>query len=409
MIDLQQRAMTGMTLISDDDTTTKPDQEQAFDIVEQLLTKDLEYTLEDDVEEGQCKDEQEMEEDINSLEPASLELEEMSAMHEDLTQIQSSPELEAVSILTLPTMAPEGWTLVRRPAAIRRRRSEDHDENGVSNTDAGESDAVMTYLREIGRVPMITHDREIELAQRIEMGDRDAMKQFILANLRLVVSIAKRYVGRGLTLLDLIQEGNIGLIRAVQRYDWRRGHRFSTHATWWIRQAISRAVADKGRTIRLPVYVNTALNRIRRERQRLLQELGREPTEQELADATGLDPLRMIELQSAPGAPVSLELPVGEDEEQELGDVLADTESASPEDIATTQTLKDEVQRVLESVLTPRERLVLQLRFGLGNGQAHPLEQVGRELGITRERVRQIEAGALAKLRQPPVLERLRG
>ncbi|HCF87370.1 MAG TPA: RNA polymerase subunit sigma, partial [Ktedonobacter sp.] len=166
MIDLQQRAMTGMTLISDDDTTTKPDQEQAFDIVEQLLTKDLEYTLEDDVEEGQCKDEQEMEEDINSLEPASLELEEMSAMHEDLTQIQSSPELEAVSILTLPTMAPEGGTPVRRPAAIRRRRSEDHDENGVSNTDAGESDAVMTYLREIGRVPMITHDREIELAQR---------------------------------------------------------------------------------------------------------------------------------------------------------------------------------------------------------------------------------------------------
>ena len=408
MIDLQQRAMTGTTLSLDDDTNTKPDQEQPFDIVEQLLNKDLEYTIEDDVEEGQDKDEQEMEEDINSLEPISLELEEMSAMHEDLTQIQGSPEHEAVSILALPSIAADEGTPVRRPV-VRRRRSEDQDENSVNNTDAGESDAVMTYLREIGRVPMITHEREIELAKRIEMGDREAMKQFILANLRLVVSIAKRYVGRGLTLLDLIQEGNIGLIRAVQRYDWRRGHRFSTHATWWIRQAISRAVADKGRTIRLPVYVNTALNRIRRERQRLLQELGREPTEQELADATGLDPLRMIELQSAPGAPVSLELPVGEDEEQELGDVLADTESASPEDVATTQTLKDEVQRVLESVLTPRERLVLQLRFGLGNGQAHPLEQVGRELGITRERVRQIEAGALAKLRQPPVLDRLRG
>jgi RNA polymerase primary sigma factor len=407
MIDLQKRAMTGTTLTLDD-TNPKAEEEQPFDIVEQLLSKELEYTLEDDVEEGPCKDEQEMEEDIPCLEPVSLELEEMSAMHKDLTQLPGSPELEAVSILALPAMAANGGTTVRRPA-MRRRRSEDQDENTVNNPDAGESDAVMTYLREIGRVPMITHDREIELAQRIEMGDRDAMKQFILANLRLVVSIAKRYVGRGLTLLDLIQEGNIGLIRAVQRYDWRRGHRFSTHATWWIRQAISRAVADKGRTIRLPVYVNTALNRIRRERQRLLQELGREPTEQELADATGLDPLRMIELQSAPGAPVSLELPVGEDEEQELGDVLADTESASPEDIATKQTLKDEVQRVLESVLTPRERLVLQLRFGLGNGQAHPLEQVGRELGITRERVRQIEAGALAKLRQPPVLERLRG
>jgi RNA polymerase primary sigma factor len=408
MIDLQQRAMTGMTQPLND-TTTNPDQEKAFDIVEQLLSKDLEYTIEDDVEEGPGKDEQELEEDLNGLEPVSLELEEMSAMHEDLTQLQGSPELGAVSsILTLPHVTRDGEVPARR-AAMRRRRSEDVDENTVSPTDAGESDAVMTYLREIGRVPMITHEREIELAQRIEHGDRDAMKQFILANLRLVVSIAKRYVGRGLTLLDLIQEGNIGLIRAVQRYDWRRGHRFSTHATWWIRQAISRAVADKGRTIRLPVYVNTALNRIRRERQRLLQELGREPSEQELAEATGLDPLRMIELQAAPGAPVSLELPVGEDEEQELGDVLADTESASPEDIATTQTLKDEVQRVLESVLTPRERLVLQLRFGLGNGQAHPLEQVGRELGITRERVRQIEAGALAKLRQPPVLERLRG
>ena len=407
MIELQKRAMTGTTLTLNEKDTNS-DQEQSFDIVEQLLTKDLDYTMEDDVEEETGKDEQELEEDLNGLEPASLELEEMSAMHEDLTQLQGSPELEVASVLTLPSMAADAETPVRRPA-MRRRRSEDQDENTVNATDAGESDAVMTYLREIGRVPMITHEREIELAQRIERGDRDAMKQFILANLRLVVSIAKRYVGRGLTLLDLIQEGNIGLIRAVQRYDWRRGHRFSTHATWWIRQAISRAVADKGRTIRLPVYVNTALNRIRRERQRLLQELGREPTEQELADATGLDPIRMVELQAAPGAPVSLELPVGEDEEQELGDVLADTESASPEDIATTQTLKDEVQRVLESVLTPRERLVLQLRFGLGNGQAHPLEQVGRELGITRERVRQIEAGALAKLRQPPVSERLRG
>ena len=405
MIDLQ-RAATGATLTLDDTKQMSTDLEKQYDdIVDRLLTKDLEYSEEDVEDSG--KDEQELEEDLTNLEPAPLELEEMSDMHEELTQLQDSPVLDP-SILALPTIANEETSPARRPA-MRRRRSEDADENADNTADAGESDAVMTYLREIGRVPMITHEREIELAQRIEMGDREAMKQFILANLRLVVSIAKRYVGRGLTLLDLIQEGNIGLIRAVQRYDWRRGHRFSTHATWWIRQAISRAVADKGRTIRLPVYVNTALNRIRRERQRLLQELGREPTEEELAEATGLDPIRMVELQGAPGAPVSLELPVGEDEEQELGDVLADTESASPEDIATTQTLKDEVQRVLESVLTPRERLVLQLRFGLGNSQAHPLEQVGRELGITRERVRQIEAGALAKLRQPPVLERLKG
>ncbi|GAC1405759.1 MAG: RNA polymerase sigma factor RpoD [Ktedonobacteraceae bacterium] len=405
MIDLE-RAMTGTTLTLNN-TETATGLEKPFDIVEQLLNKDLDYTQEEVEEED--KDEQELEEDLTSLEPPSLEMDDMTDIQEDLPQ--GTPELETEPLLpAIPAvaLAPETEPPARR-TVMRRRRSEEQDENAANATDAGESDAVMTYLREIGRVPMITHDREIDLAKRIENGDRDARKQFVLANLRLVVSIAKRYVGRGLSLLDLIQEGNIGLIRAVQRYDWRRGHRFSTHATWWIRQAISRAVADKGRTIRLPVYVNTALNRIRRERQRLLQELGREPTEIELAEATGLDPIRMVELQAAPGAPVSLELPVGEDEEQELGDVLADTESASPEDIATTQTLKDEVQRVLESVLTPREQLVLQLRFGLGNGQAHPLEQVGRELGITRERVRQIEAGALAKLRQPPVLDRLRG
>jgi len=406
MIDLQP-VTPGMLTLDNTQPANSELNRQYDEIVDRLLTKDVEFNED---EEGECpgKDEQELEEDIANMDTAPLELEEMPEMQEALAQLPTSPTLETVSILSLPTMGVEEITPSRR-VSMRRRRSEDADENTPNTADAGESDAVMTYLREIGRVPMITHEREIELAKRIEAGDRDAMKQFILANLRLVVSIAKRYVGRGLTLLDLIQEGNIGLIRAVQRYDWRRGHRFSTHATWWIRQAISRAVADKGRTIRLPVYVNTALNRIRRERQRLLQELGREPSEQELADATGLDPIRMVDLQAAPGAPVSLELPVGEDEEQELGDVLADTESASPEDIATTQTLKDEVQRVLESVLTPRERLVLQLRFGLGNSQAHPLEQVGRELGITRERVRQIEAGALAKLRQPPVLERLRG
>jgi RNA polymerase primary sigma factor len=405
MIDIE-RGMAGVTLPRQDADTMNADLEKQYEnIFGCLLNKDLVYT---DDSECNGKDEPELEEDISGLDSGPLELDEMADVREELAQIPGSPELESSSILALPVPSNDDAHANRR-ANVRRRRSEDSEENPVHPSDAGESDAVMTYLREIGRVPMITHEREIELAQRIEMGDRTAQKQFILANLRLVVSIAKRYVGRGLTLLDLIQEGNIGLIRAVQRYDWRRGHRFSTHATWWIRQAISRAVADKGRTIRLPVYVNTALNRIRRERQRLLQELGREPTELELAEATGLDPIRMVELQAAPGAPVSLELPVGEDEEQELGDVLADTESASPEDIATTQTLKDEVQRVLESVLTPRERLVLQLRFGLNNSQAHPLEQVGRELGITRERVRQIEAGALAKLRQPPVLERLRG
>jgi RNA polymerase primary sigma factor len=278
MIDLE-RAMTGTTLTINKSQEQKGRAEEPLDLVEKFLKKDLDYTSEDDVEESPEKHDQELEEDLASLETGPLdletgplEMEEIPDLHEELAPLSNPPELEADSVLTLPTAATEEEHPVRRSTA-RRRRSEDQDENSVNAADAGESDAVMTYLREIGRVPMITHEREIELAKRIESGDRDAMKQFILANLRLVVSIAKRYVGRGLTLLDLIQEGNIGLIRAVQRYDWRRGHRFSTHATWWIRQAISRAVADKGRTIRLPVYVNTALNRSRRERQRLLQEL----------------------------------------------------------------------------------------------------------------------------------------
>jgi RNA polymerase primary sigma factor len=397
-----KRAMMGTTLTLH--TMKNTDPEKPLEMIEQLLAQDLSAIPVDDT--ALAKDEH-PEANEENLQDTPLEMEEVSDLHTDLPTAPV-PEASPVKLPAKPAAKASAARAPMRRQPTRRRRSEDHDEQAQNPADVGESDAVMTYLREIGRVPMITHDREIELAKRIEDGDPDAMKQFILANLRLVVSIAKRYVGRGLTLLDLIQEGNIGLIRAVQRYDWRRGHRFSTHATWWIRQAISRAVADKGRTIRLPVYVNTALNRIRRERQRLIQELGREPTEEELAEASGLEPGRMVELLSAPGAPISLELPVGEDDEQELGDILADTDSASPEDVATTQTLKDEVQRVLEAHLTPREQLVLQLRFGLGNGQAHPLEQVGRELGITRERVRQIEAGALAKLRQPPVLELLR-
>ena len=295
MIDLE-RAMTGSTLTLNN-TEVATGLEKPFDIVEQLFSKDPDYTQEE-VEEAE-KDEAELEEDLTSLEPTSLELDDLPEMQEDLPP--ETPEMDTEPLPAIPAiaLAPETEQPARRNTMMRRRRSEEQDENAANSTDAGESDAVMTYLREIGRVPMITHDREIDLAKRIENGDRDARKQFVLANLRLVVSIAKRYVGRGLSLLDLIQEGNIGLIRAVQRYDWRRGHRFSTHATWWIRQAISRAVADKGRTIRLPVYVNTALNRIRRERQRLLQELGREPTEIELAEATGLDPIRMVELQAA--------------------------------------------------------------------------------------------------------------
>jgi RNA polymerase primary sigma factor len=343
--------------------------------VDQLLAADVDI-VDDDEEEARVQEDEEIEHDVRSM------------------------ETDSAPLMDLPDPGESTSARLRRAQAAA---------NAAERGEAAEVDAITAYLREIGRVQMLSHAQEIDLAKRIEAGDKEAVQQFVLANLRLVVSIAKRYVGRGLSLLDLIQEGNIGLMRAVQRYDWRRGHRFSTHATWWIRQAISRAVADKGRAIRLPVYVNTALNRVRRERQRLVQEWGREPNETELAQALGMDVERLHELEAAPGTPISLELPVGEDEEQELGDVLADEASTSPEEAATVRTMKAEVQEVLEDVLTSRERLVLQLRFGLGNGHTYPLEQVGRQLGITRERVRQIEAGALAKLRQPKVLDRLRG
>ncbi len=354
-----------------------PEIEELSDLdaaVEQLLAADVDI-VDDEEEEARVREDEAIEKGLHAM------------------------ETDSAPLVDMPDEADAGPARLRRVQEVAR---------AAERGETAEVDAITAYLREIGRVPMLSHAQEIELAKRIEAGDKEAVQQFVLANLRLVVSIAKRYVGRGLSLLDLIQEGNIGLMRAVQRYDWRRGHRFSTHATWWIRQAISRAVADKGRAIRLPVYVNTALNRVRRERQRLVQELGRDPTEQELADALGLDVERLHELGAAPATPISLELPVGEDEEQELGDVLADETSTSPEEAATTRTMKQEVQEVLEDVLTPRERLVLQLRFGLGNGHTFPLEQVGRQLGITRERVRQIEAGALAKLRHPKVLERLR-
>jgi RNA polymerase primary sigma factor len=360
----QQNDMPAKTLEPEDVDNT----------VDQLLAEDIDI-VEDAEEEEQIQQDEELEEELHALETDSLPVTEL-------------PDLGDAS--------EEHLTRAERLARAAERG------------EAAEVDSITAYLREIGRVPMLTHEQEIELAQRIERGDPEATQMFVLANLRLVVSIAKRYVGRGLSLLDLIQEGNIGLMRAVQRYDWRRGHRFSTHATWWIRQAISRAVADKGRAIRLPVYVNTALNRVRRERQRLVQELGRDPTPEELAEAVGIAADRLHELEAAPGTPISLELPVGEDEEQELGDVLADEASQSPEDAATVRTMKEEVREVLQEVLTPREQLVLQLRFGLGNGHTYPLEQVGRQLGITRERVRQIEAGALAKLRQPSIAERLR-
>jgi RNA polymerase primary sigma factor len=273
-----------------------------------------------------------------------------------------------------------------------------HEVEGVED-EAGADDALATYLREIRPVPLLTAPQEIDLAQRIEAGDEDAMQHFILANLRLVVNIAKKYQGRGFSLLDLIQEGNIGLMRAVQKFDWRRGFRFSTYATWWIRQAITRALAERSRTIRLPILMGQAITKVRDASERLTQRLGRDPTEEEVAEELGVTVNELDEMLRSSAAPVSLETPVGEDETDVLGDLLPDENAVAPEERAFERTLKEEANHALEETLSNRERLVLQLRFGLGDGQVYPLEKIGEQLGLTRERVRQIENEALRKLR----------
>ncbi len=271
------------------------------------------------------------------------------------------------------------------------------------------TDLVQTYLREIGSVRLLTVAQEIELAKRIEAGDQAAIQEFVLANLRLVVSVAKKYLGRGLSLLDLIQEGNIGLMRAVHKYDWRLGYKFSTYAVWWIRQAITRAIADKSRTIRLPVHMGEALSRMYSVAQQLTNELGREPTDEELSAALGAAAAEVHQALTATRPPISLEAAVGEDEEGELGDFIVDEADKGPDERAYEHIIKEETRQILEEVLTPRERLVLKLRFGLGNGHVYPLEKIGATLGITRERVRQIEVQALHKLRHPRVSRRLGG
>jgi RNA polymerase primary sigma factor len=263
------------------------------------------------------------------------------------------------------------------------------------------SSEVGQYLRDIRGYARLTAEDEVRLAKRIEQGDRDAVQQFTLGNLRLVVSIAKHYVGRGLPLIDLIQEGNIGLMRAVERFDWRRGNKFSTYATWWIRQSITRAIADKGRTIRLPVHVHEAISRINQAQQRLLQLLGREPTEREIALATGMDEERLLEVQHAMRLPTSIDHPLGEDEEVCIRDFILDPDSVEPDRALGEGLSRAAASRMLVDMLDPRERLVLEMRYGFATGHASTLEEIGQSLGVTRERVRQLESRALSKLRQP--------
>ena len=261
-------------------------------------------------------------------------------------------------------------------------------------------DPVRMYLKEIGRVELLTHDEEIDLAKRMEMGDESAKKRLAEANLRLVVSIAKRYVGRGMQFLDLIQEGNLGLIKAVEKYDYSKGFKFSTYATWWIRQAITRSIADQARTIRIPVHMVETINRLIRTSRQLLQELGREPLPEELAKKLDMPVDRVREIMKISQDPVSLETPIGEEEDSHLGDFIQDEHVQIPVDAATYTLLHEQLMEVLDT-LTDREQKVLRLRFGLDDGRPRTLEEVGREFNVTRERIRQIEAKALRKLRHP--------
>ena len=261
-------------------------------------------------------------------------------------------------------------------------------------------DPVRMYLKEIGRVPLLSADEEIALAKRMEAGDEEAQKELAEANLRLVVSIAKRYVGRGMLFLDLIQEGNLGLIKAVEKFDYNKGYKFSTYATWWIRQAITRAIADQARTIRIPVHMVETINKLIRVSRQLLQQLGREPSPEEIAEAMEISVERVREIMKIAQEPVSLETPIGEEEDSHLGDFIEDQDAPAPAEAASFMLLKEQLEEVLDT-LTEREERVLRLRFGLDDGRARTLEEVGQNFGVTRERIRQIEAKALRKLRHP--------
>ena len=351
-------------------------------------------------------------------------------------------DLEAEAVAEPEPELPEAATVAPPAPGKRPRAARGEAEPGTADAvrperpgEAGVSDPVRMYLKEIGKVPLLTAAQEVNLAQRIEAGLEAAgrlavsngsltpleeenlesilgdglwaKRQLIEANLRLVVSIAKRYVGRGMLLLDLIQEGNLGLMRAVEKFDYTKGFKFSTYATWWIRQAITRAIADQARTIRIPVHMVETINKVTRVQRQMLQELGREPTVEELGAKLGMPPERVREIQRISQEPVSLEAPVGDEDDSLLGDFVEDPGAIAPADAAARALLTEAVEEALEQ-LSERERRVVRLRFGLDDGQLHTLEEVGKEFGVTRERIRQIESKTLAKLRHPTRSQRLR-
>jgi len=354
--------------IMDSLATTELSPEQIDDIYEQISAMGIKL-VHDTTSDLDDLDNLDMDEtvEIVLLDTEDMDLS-VSAMEDDLR-----PEEVEEEVIDLDLSVPEG---------------------------VGIDDPVRMYLKEIGRVPLLTAEEEIELAKRMEQGDEEAKKKLAEANLRLVVSIAKRYVGRGMLFLDLIQEGNLGLIKAVEKFDYGKGFKFSTYATWWIRQAITRAIADQARTIRIPVHMVETINKLIRVSRQLLQELGRDPTPEEIAAAMEIPVERVREIQKVAQEPVSLETPIGEEEDSHLGDFIEDEDAPAPAEAASYILLKEQLESVLDT-LTPREEKVLRLRFGLDDGRSRTLEEVGQEFGVTRERIRQIEAKALRKLRHP--------
>lgn len=324
----------------------------------------------------------------------------------ELTPEQIDEVYESLSSMGIEVIPDTGDIEVLEKNGETEAIETDSEEENVAELDlsvpegVGIDDPVRMYLKEIGRVPLLSAEEEVDLAMRMEQGDEEAKRRLAEANLRLVVSIAKRYVGRGMLFLDLIQEGNLGLIKAVEKFDYRKGYKFSTYATWWIRQAITRAIADQARTIRIPVHMVETINKLIRVSRQLLQELGRDPSPEEIAVEMDIPVERVREIHKIAQEPVSLETPIGEEEDSHLGDFIEDEDAPAPAEAASFILLKEQLEDVLET-LTPREEKVLRLRFGLDDGRARTLEEVGQEFGVTRERIRQIEAKALRKLRHP--------
>ena len=449
-----------MTAKNDEMKTKHPDE------IEQITEERLDDDLFEDnqIENQETQAEEEIEEPVVLLQPGETPVQYLLRTGKDsgsvtydeilavLPEAESNMELLEDLFLTLFDHGIEvrdmkednedaGEDLPELPEeeedlAADKKRSQKADAAAAQNIDLSQiemDDSISLYLKEIGRVPLLTAAEEVELAKRMERGDlararleegvedpiekeyllwvvRDAeraQEHLIKANSRLVVSVAKKYVGRGVPFLDLIQEGNIGLIRAVNKFDYRRGYKFSTYATWWIRQAVTRAIADQGRTIRVPVHMYEQINRLTRTSRQLVQELGREPTTEEIAEALGVSPKKVEQVIRVSQRPLSLEMPVGEEEDSYLGDFIPDEDAQSPTDEASRQLLREVIDEIFAS-LSPREVRILQLRFGLVDGYNYTLEEVGRKFGVTRERIRQIEAQALGRLRHPSRSRKLR-